>query len=261
MIDNRYNKVLTIVLVIVVIATIVAFGFWGFDIVQKHVIESSVEEFEGEFLNSIAEQTTQNGVVVDISNQTENTDNQVLGNVTEQPTNTTTNTQTGTTTTGGGSSNQGRTTNNNTSTNSIPLKYKGYDCIGWINIPRTNVSYPILATSTLSSMEVSVGWVFGWANGNVIETPSVNVEGNTVIYGHNYKNGTFFSNNKKLENGDEIYITSLNGEKVRYIIYNKYTTTSTDFDYATRASSGREISLSSCTDDSKSRIIIWAREG
>ena len=52
--------------------------------------------------------------------------------------------------------------------------------------------------------------------------------------GHNYRNGALFSNN----------ITS-----------------STDFDYAVRNTAGkREISLASCTDDSKSRLIIWAKE-
>lgn len=88
----------------------------------------------------------------------------------------------------------------------------------------------------------------------------LNVPGNTVIVGHNYRNGLFFSNNKKLSNGDSIYITDNSGTKLKYVIYNKYETTPEDTDYMLRDTGGkREISLSTCTDDSSKRIIIWAR--
>ncbi len=35
----------------------------------------------------------------------------------------------------------------------------------------------------------------------------LNKPGNTVIAGHNYRNSRFFSNNKKLNIGDKIYVT------------------------------------------------------
>lgn len=89
----------------------------------------------------------------------------------------------------------------------------------------------------------------------------LNEVGNTVIIGHNNRNGLFFSNNKKLNNGDLVYITDLNGSTVTYVIYNKYETTDTDTDYMTRDTNGaREISLSTCTDKGDKRIIIWAKE-
>ena len=48
---------------------------------------------------------------------------------------------------------------------------------------------------------------------------------------------------------------------VRYAIYKKYKTDPNDFSYATRNTNGkREISLTTCTDDSSARIIIWAKE-
>ena len=79
---------------------------------------------------------------------------------------------------------------------------------------------------------------------------------------HNYRNGALFSNNSKLNIGDYVYITDMTGKKIRYVIYNKYITATTDFDYAIRNTEGRrEISMASCTDDSKSRLIIWAKEG
>ena len=145
----------------------------------------------------------------------------------------------------------GQTTKKSNSSNAIALKYKGFDVAGKIEIPKINVKYPILTVATLSSMKVSVGIVYG---------PGLNKPGNTVIMGHNYRNGSLFSKNKKLNNGDEIYITDLTGTRLKYVIYNKYETSSTDFDYATRDTAGaKEISLASCTDDSSSRLIIWAR--
>lgn len=241
---NRFNKLLTVILIIVVVGAIVAFGFWIFDIIKDKQEEDAIADLEKQFQNIIAEENVVgNTINVQLTNQIEN---QVTP--TPQPTENTTQPSGG----NGGNGGSGRS-----SSNSIPLTYKGYNVIGWINIPKTNVSYPILEKSSLSSMDVAPGWVYG-----PTETPSVNVMGNTVIYGHNYHNSRFFSNNKKLDEGDYIYITGRDGQKVRYVIYKKYETSSVDFDYAIRKTDHRrEISLATCTDDGVSRLIIWAKEG
>ena len=119
---------------------------------------------------------------------------------------------------------------------SSKIKHKGYDVIGSIQIPKTKVKYPIVNSSEPAAMDVAIVMLYG---------AGLNKEGNTVIVGHNYRNGGFFGNNKKLQNGDKIYITDETGNKVEYVIYNKYTTTDSDFSYATRNTEGkREISLS-----------------
>ena len=101
-------------------------------------------------------------------------------------------------------------------------------------------------------MEVAIVMLYG---------PGLNQVGNTVIVGHNYRQGGFFGNNKKLENGDKIYITDATGVKREYVVYNKYITTDSDFSYATRNTEGRrEISLSTCTSDASKRLVIWAKE-
>ena len=67
--------------------------------------------------------------------------------------------------------------------------------------------------------------------------------------------------NKNLANGDEIFITDETGTKVKYIIYNIYTTTPEDSDYMDReVGEIREVTLVTCTDDTKSRLIICAKE-
>lgn len=130
-------------------------------------------------------------------------------------------------------------------------KLNGYNIVGTIEIPATGVKYPILEKVTKASIETAVAILYG---------PGPNKEGNTVIIGHNYRNGQFFSNNKKLGNGDKIYITDIDGNKLSYTIYDKFETTAEDTTFYTRNTNGaREITLSTCTDDSKRRIIIFAK--
>ena len=134
------------------------------------------------------------------------------------------------------------------------VKYNGYTVVGTIEIPSTKIKYPILQDLSKSSIENGIAVMYTTTPNNELNKP-----GNVVLAGHNYRDGTFFSNNKKLEEGDKIYITDNDGNKVTYIVYNTYVTTPEDFDYATRPTEGRrEISLTTCTDDVKSRLIIWA---
>lgn len=130
-------------------------------------------------------------------------------------------------------------------------QYKGFNVLGKIEIPKIKLEYPILETVTKKSLETSVAALYG---------PGPNEAGNTVIVGHNYRNGLFFSNNKKLANGDPIFITDNSGTKLQYTIYNIYQTTPEDATYMSRDTQGaKEISLSTCTDDGKERLIIWAK--
>lgn len=129
--------------------------------------------------------------------------------------------------------------------------YKGFPMVGTIEIPKIDLKYPVLEEGSKDAIEVSVAVNAG---------PGLNKVGNTVIIGHNYRNGTFFSNNKNLSDGDKVYITDISGTKVEYTIYNIYTTTPEDSDYMDRDTEGRrEVTLVTCTDDTKSRLIICAK--
>lgn len=217
---NRGRKFFNILLIIIIIITLTLLGYLGYDYISKYLIAkeaaNAVDEFESIITVGIEDENNEET----ISGEENNNDN---------------------------NANKG-TSNSNSQT----VKYKGYNVIGTIQIPKTKVKYPIVDSISPSAMEVAIVMLYG---------PGLNKEGNTVIVGHNYRNGGFFGNNKKLENGDEIYITDGNGNKVEYVIYNKYMTSDTDFGYATRETDGkREISLSTCTNDSSKRLVIWAKE-
>lgn len=131
--------------------------------------------------------------------------------------------------------------------------YQGFVMLGYITIPKTSVKQPILDSVTPDSLNAAVAALYP-------SNPKLNSPGNVVIVGHNYRNGKFFSDNNKLSVGDKIMIKDNNGTELTYTIYKKFQTTETDTSFYTRDTNGKaEITLSTCTDDSKARIIILAR--
>lgn len=136
-------------------------------------------------------------------------------------------------------------------TGSTTKTYKGFGVLGTMEIPATNFSYPVLDKVTKKSIETSVAFLYG---------VGLNEPGNSVIIGHNYRNGLFFSNNKRLSIGDKIYITDNDGNRVTYTIYNKFETTPEDTSFYQRDTGDiPEVTLSTCTDDSSARLIILAK--
>lgn len=129
---------------------------------------------------------------------------------------------------------------------------ENYEVKGIIEIPKTGIKYPILQPVTKRSLELAVAILYG---------PGLNEVGNTVILGHNYRNNLFFSDNDRLSNGDKILITDQTGTTITYEVYRKFEVDQNDSEYMTRDTENRrEISLSTCTDDAKARIVILAKE-
>ena len=222
-----YSKALTVILIMIIVAVIGLVAYLGFDYYSRYRTNKDGEAF----VDSLTE-----GVIVDAPEGDSTNTASEVGNIT------TSSNVTDSTGTSGGTSNNKRPT------------YKGFYTLGSIEIPKTNVKYPILEKVTKRSLETSVAVV--WP-----ENAELNKPGNVVIVGHNYRNGVFFSNNKKLSKGDKIYITDLNKNRIAYTIYNIFETSDTDTKFYNRNTDGkREITLSTCTDDSSARLIIEARE-
>lgn len=131
--------------------------------------------------------------------------------------------------------------------------YEGFVMVGYITIEKTNVKEPILDEVTPKGLEKAVAILYP-------SNATLNEPGNVVIVGHNYRNGKFFSNNKNLTTGDKIKIKDGSGKELTYTIYKKFITSEQDTSFYARDTGGAiEITLSTCTDDAKERIIILAR--
>lgn len=134
----------------------------------------------------------------------------------------------------------------------ILTEYKSFPTVGRLEIPKTGLDIPILNQVTVEGMKNAPCLLYS--------TGKLNENGNNLIVGHNFRNGTIFSNNKNLKLGDKIYVTTLDGNRVEYTIYDKFITTAEDVSYIKRDTNNKpEITLSCCTDDDEERIIILAR--
>ena len=146
--------------------------------------------------------------------------------------------------------------NENIQTNTdgeIPyIEYQGYQVIGLIQISKINLEYPILIETTKDSLTKSIT---RFGNGKVNEV------GNLCLAGHDYINNSMFGGINKLENGDEILITDLYGNKVTYTVFDKYTTNPDDTSVLESVDSNkREVTLITCSNGNKDRLIIRATE-
>lgn len=135
----------------------------------------------------------------------------------------------------------------------IITKYKEYDVAAKLEIPAINLETYILETCTENSLNKSVAKFWG-ADPNEI--------GNLCIAGHNApRNTNMFYNLKKLKIGNILTISDNTIGKVEYEIYNIYNVFPEDVSPLSQETNGkREVTLITCTNDSKQRTIIKAKE-
>lgn len=144
------------------------------------------------------------------------------------------------------------------SSNEIQLEYKGYKVIGIVKIPQINIEYPIIEIgdidpeSAKKPMKLSIIKYWG---------EKVNDYGNLSIAGHNNKDGTMFGKTKKLKIGDIVELTDLTGKTITYSIYNIFVTDPNDVSILLpQDEKVREVTLITCTNGNKQRLILKAKE-
>lgn len=129
---------------------------------------------------------------------------------------------------------------------------KTYSVIGIVNVPKINVKYPIIEETSEALLKVSICKFWG---------PNANEMGNLCLVGHNYKNSRFFSKVPTLVCGDIVEVTDLDGKTVQYEAYDIYTVDPSDTRCTSQLTQGkREITLITCTDDTKQRVVVKCTE-
>ena len=227
MFESKYSKVLTIILVIVIVAIVILLGFLAFDYIKKFNTTKQasdfVETYQGDITTTGEQNTTENTTIAE---------NVTLDGLDSTP-----------------------TTNTTTGGTSTKKTYQGFTVVGTMKIPTINLEYPIVEEVTTKALETALVALYP-------SPDNINLPGNSVIIGHNYRNGLFFSNLKKLSNGAKIYVTDYRGKTVTYEVYNKFEASSTDTSFYNRDTNGlAELTLSTCTDASNDqRTIIFAKQ-
>ena len=133
----------------------------------------------------------------------------------------------------------------------IIQEYKGYDVCAKLEIPSIKLETYVLKNYSVQALNISVTKFWG-ANPNQI--------GNFCIAGHNFKNSNMFSNLKKLEIGEKIYVTDNDIGEVEYTIYNIEKVIPENVECLDQDTKNREVTLITCTSDSSLRIIVQAKE-
>ena len=134
----------------------------------------------------------------------------------------------------------------------IITEYKGYTVSSKLTIPTISLETYILQNYSVNALRVSVTKFWG---------VDANQIGNFCVAGHNFKNKNMFSNLKKLNIGDRLFISDNEIGKIEYEIYDKFIVFPHETDCLNPETNGkREVTLITCTIDSKQRIIIKARE-
>lgn len=138
------------------------------------------------------------------------------------------------------------------------LEMNGYKIIGIVTIPKIQITYPILDIDTYNPEEtkepMKISIVKYWGG-------NVNDYGNLSIAGHNKYDGTMFGKTKKLNIGDIVELTDLTNKTIQYEIYDTFVTDPNDVTILqTKDETIREVTLITCTNGNRNRLILKAKE-
>ncbi len=124
---------------------------------------------------------------------------------------------------------------------------QGYDVIARVDIDAINAHLPVLSETTNAALKVSACYYEGSLPGE---------DGNMVVTGHNYSNGSIFGQLDKVKVGDTVLLTSPQGVTQRYTVYAidhikpDQPEKLDDTEYA------RELTLLTCESHGNGRLVV-----
>lgn len=121
-----------------------------------------------------------------------------------------------------------------------------------LSIPSIGIEYPVLSDTDDELLKISLNKFWGGSPNSV---------GNYCIVGHNYRSGKMFGRLSMLKNGDTVDLTDLSGNTLTYSVYNIYVVDPDDVSCTSQITNGaREMTLITCTNGGKQRLIVKCRE-
>ena len=153
--------------------------------------------------------------------------------------------------------------------NIAPVLEQNADCIGWIFIDGTNINYPVMHTPDNPQKYLRLSFEKKYSQSGVpfLDGRCSLQDGNLIIYGHNMKNGTMFSDLKKYLDTDfreahkMIEFQTADGVFLFEITDVIRTNISDERYNQINSTDGRILLLSTCYGSEKSdRLLIIAKE-
>ena len=143
------------------------------------------------------------------------------------------------------------------------------DCIGWLSIDGTSISYPVMYTPSEPQKYLRRSFYGQYSQSGVpfLDGRCSTVGGNLIIYGHNMKNGTMFSDLKKYLNTDflnahrTVRLETAGGVFLFTVTEVLKTNTADPWYDRISCEGGRRLLLSTCYgSDKDGRLLIIAEE-
>lgn len=223
---KKFKGFLTFIIAIAIIAAIALVGVLGYETYDKYKTEKTAEDIIATFEKNIEEKLTEERL------QKENEEEiaQAIANGDEDAIK----------------------TRRRSAKTDYTTRYNDCVVVGTIRIPSINIKYPIMKEQSEEALEIGVAVLYG---------AGINEAGNTVIIGHNYRNGTLFGKIGTLAKGKSIFIKDETGQEIEYKVYKVFSAEENDASFYNRETNGkREITLSTCNKDGSARTIVLARE-
>lgn len=122
-----------------------------------------------------------------------------------------------------------------------------------LSIPSIGIKYPVLTTTSVELLKISLNKFWGG---------EPNTVGNYCIVGHNYVSSEkFFGKLSKIQMGDEVLLQDSSGRTVVYKVYNKFIVEPEDVSATSQLTNGKkEVTLITCTNSGAQRLIVKCRE-
>lgn len=143
------------------------------------------------------------------------------------------------------------------------------DCIGWLSIDGTSISYPVMYTPSEPQKYLRRSFYGKYSQSGVpfLDGQCSTNGGNLIIYGHNMKNGTMFSDLKKYLNTDflnahrTVRLETAGGVFLFTVTEVLKTNTADPWYDRISCEGGRRLLLSTCYGSGKDgRLLIIAAE-
>lgn len=130
------------------------------------------------------------------------------------------------------------------------LKYQ--EIIGIISIKKLDITFPVVEGAERENIRAAIGHIKG--------TADFGEAGNCVLAGHRggvY--GVFFKYINKLETGDKVKLTDINGKNYNYTVYDQFVVEPTDMQIIQPIGEEKTLTLLSCEAGGTKRLIIRCR--
>lgn len=143
------------------------------------------------------------------------------------------------------------------------------DCIGWLSIDGTNISYPVMHTPSDPQKYLRRNFYGKYSQSGVpfLDGRCDLQSSNLIIYGHNMRNGTMFSDLKRYVDRDflnahrTVKFETADGVQTFIVTEALKTNTSDGWYDRIAAEDGRQLILSTCYGSGKNgRLLIIAAE-